>query len=505
MIYYSSPSYRIVFDNNINYFNDKTILEIIEEDSKTKYSNYLTDISYDNNSRLFKLYFKLDTENLIYEYNERQLVTTNYKYGNSSDESQEQTEKLDTEKFIIYKENIYDTLVIELNETKNIDEDINIKIKDDSKDKFIKILNKINIDINYVINRYINITKYNLYKTNEKYNMEIINNISKINKYRKEYTNKINKNFNKIYNNIFEAGNIIYNTIDTIYNFENESILKLSDKEKKQITQFINNYNTNINNYKHFTNSTFNIKSFNNLIDALKNEFKKKEINIENAKENDKELKEKNVVDIYLIRNKIQVEYGKLENIKIKTKCDSDNIKDYHAQIDNFFKDIKSTKENIHNKTAKLSEIINTNNEKFKIEGEDFYNTFMNAIKNGRQTSRRQSKGEPAKDDFIKKFQKTKENYENIKQEINNFLNELKTITGGKKIYKKKLKQNKDKLKKEKDKLKLKKEKLKLKKEKDKLKLKKEKEKLKLKKEKEREKNKLKLKKEKEKGELKKK
>tara|TARA_Y100000389_G_scaffold176586_1_gene188217 strand:- start:4581 stop:8537 length:3957 start_codon:yes stop_codon:yes gene_type:complete len=505
MIYYSSPSYRIVFDNNINYFNDKTILEIIEEDFKTKYSNYLTDISYDNNSRLFKLYFKLDTENLIYEYNERQLVTTNYKYGNSSDESQEQTEKLDTEKFIIYKENIYDTLVIELNETKNIDEDINIKIKDDNKDKFIKILNKINIDINYVINRYINITKYNLYKTNEKYNMEIINNISKINKYRKEYTNKINKNFNKIYNNIFEAGNIIYNTIDTIYNFENESILKLSDKEKKQITQFINNYNTNINNYKHFTNSTFNIKSFNNLIDALKNEFKKKEINIENAKENDKELKEKNVVDIYLIRNKIQVEYGKLENIKIKTKCDSDNIKDYHAQIDNFFKDIKSTKENIHNKTAKLSEIINTNNEKFKIEGEDFYNTFMNAIKNGRQTSRRQSKGEPAKDDFIKKFQKTKENYENIKQEINNFLNELKTITGGKKIYKKKLKQNKDKLKKEKDKLKLKKEKLKLKKEKDKLKLKKEKEKLKLKKEKEREKNKLKLKKEKEKGELKKK
>ncbi len=388
MIYYSSPSYRIVFDNNINYFNDKTILEIIEEDFKTKYSNYLTDISYDNKSRLFKLYFKLDTENLIYEYDKKQLGTTDYKYGNSSDESQEQTEHLDTENFIISEKNIYDTLVIELDENKNIDEDINIKINDDNKDKFIKILNKINIDINYVINRYINITKYNLYINNPGYRDEVNNNISKINKYTKEYTNKINKNFNKIYNNIFETGNIIYNTIDTIYNFENEPILKLSDKEKKQITQFINNYNTNINNYKHFTNSTFNIKSFNKLIDALKDEFKKKEINIEN--ENDIELKEKNVVNIYLIRNKIQVEYGNLENIKIKTNCDENNIKDYHEQIEIFFTDIKSTKENIHNKTAELSDIINKNNEKFKIEDEDFYNTFMNAIKEGRQTSSRQ-------------------------------------------------------------------------------------------------------------------
>ena len=118
MIYYSSPSYRIVFDNNINYFNDKTILEIIEEDFKTKYSNYLTDISYDNISKLFKLYFKLDTENLIYKYNKIQLGTTDYKYGNSSDESQEQTEHFDTEKLIIYEKNIYDTLVIELDENK---------------------------------------------------------------------------------------------------------------------------------------------------------------------------------------------------------------------------------------------------------------------------------------------------------------------------------------------------------------------------------------------------
>ena len=505
MIYYSSPSYRIVFDNNINYFNDKTILEIIEEDFKTKYSNYLTDISYDNNSRLFKLYFKLDTENLIYEYNGKQLYTINYKYGNSSDESQEQKENLDTEKFIISEEKIYDTLVIELDENNNIDVDINIKINDDNKNNFIKILNKINIDINYVINRYINITKYNLYINNRGYREEINNNISKIIKYKREYTNKINKNFNKIYNNIFETGNMIYNIINTIY--KDVKILELSDKEKKQITQFINNYNTNINNYTHFTNSTFNIDSFNKLIDKLNIELKKTIIN-----KNDQELKDKNVVDIYLIRNKIQVEYVKLENINIKTNCNEENIKDYRKQIENFFTDIKSTKENIYNKTAELSEIINKNNEQFKIDGEDFYKTITDAIRKGREGSSRHS----AKDDFIKKFQRTKVNYENIKQDINNFLDKLKTFTGGKKIYKKKLKQNKDKLKqnkdklkkeKEKDKLKLKKEKekLKLKKEKEKLKLKKEKEKLKLKKEKEREKEKLKLKKEKGKGKLKKK